>query len=198
MFSKKPAETPAPSAPTRPTTPKASPVSKSNSSSGSFSVLGADVTITGNISASTELHIDGTVEGDIDCASLVQGDGSQITGEVKADSARLAGRVDGSIHAKELVILRSATINGDVHYEALTVEQGASVQGRFAPREAGTPAPANTTSSGTGSESDAQGTGMGSPSSSSGSTTADLGISPFAADSGAANDGEKSTSSNYY
>ena len=143
MFSKKHAETPAPSPPVRPATPKAAPVSKGGSSSGSFSVLGADVTITGNIAATTELHIDGTVEGDIDCASLVQGDGSQITGEVKAESARLAGRVDGSIHARELVILRSATINGDVHYEALTVEQGAAVQGRFAPRDA---APAKTSS----------------------------------------------------
>ena len=194
MFSKKPAETPAPSAPARPVTPKAAPVSKNSSSSGSFSVLGADVTITGNISASTELHIDGTVEGDIDCASLVQGDGSQITGEVKADSARLAGRVDGSIHAKELVILRSATINGDVHYEALTVEQGASVQGRFAPREAGNPAPSSSASPSHGAP---QGSGMGSPSS-SGSTTADLGISPFAPDNDGGAEGEKSTSSNYY
>ena len=50
-------------------------------------MLGADVTITGNIAASTELHIDGTVEGDIDCASLVQGEASQIAGEVKAESA---------------------------------------------------------------------------------------------------------------
>ena len=75
----------------------------------------------------------------IDCASLVQGEASQIAGEVKAESARLAGRVDGSIHARELVILRSATINGDVHYEALTVEQGAAVQGRFAPRDAAPP-----------------------------------------------------------
>ena len=100
MFSKKPAETPAPSAPARPATPKATPVSKNSSSSGSFSVLGADVTITGNISASTELHIDGTVEGDIECASLVQGEGSQITGEIQAESARLAGRVDGSIHPR--------------------------------------------------------------------------------------------------
>ena len=51
-------------------------------------MLGADVTITGNIAASTELHIDGTVEGDIDCASLVQGEASQIAGEVKADKGK--------------------------------------------------------------------------------------------------------------
>ena len=194
MFSKKPAETPAPAAPARPATPKATPVSKNGSSSGSFSVLGADVTITGNISASTELHIDGTVEGDIECASLVQGEGSQITGEIQAESARLAGRVDGSIHARELVILRSATINGDVHYEALTVEQGAAVQGRFAPRDAESQSAKDTTSN----QASTDGNGSGETQAPSSSTTADLGISPFAPDTSADNDRENAPSSNYY
>lgn len=192
MFSKKHAETPPPpSAPARPAAPKASPVAKGGSSSGSFSVLGADVTITGNISATTELHIDGKVEGDIDCASLVQGDGSEITGEVKAETARLAGRVDGSIHARELVILRSATINGDVHYEALTVEQGAAVQGRFAPRDA---APAKSSTPGSAATSSDSSTG-------SSSTTADLGISPFSSDNDSDTDrasASTSNASNYY
>ena len=98
-----------------------------------FSVIGSDVTITGDISASVDLHIDGKVEGDIKCASLVQGDGSAISGAVVAESARLSGEVSGSITAKELVILKSAKIHGDVHYDALTIEQGAQVDGRFAP-----------------------------------------------------------------
>ncbi len=171
-------------------------MSKNSSSSGSFSVLGADVTISGNISASTELHIDGSVEGDIECASLVQGEGSQITGEINAESARLAGRVDGSIHARELVILRSASINGDVHYEALTVEQGAAVQGRFAPRDAA-PAASNRSSSNASSGAPApaapsSGNGASAPS----STTSDLGISPFSSDNDS--DGGSEKTSNYY
>lgn len=168
-------------------------MAKNSSSSGSFSVLGADVTITGNIAASTELHIDGSVEGDIDCASLVQGEGSQITGEVQAENARLAGRVDGSIHARELVILRTATINGDVHYEALTVEQGAAVQGRFAPREADAPQKASAPASTTAAESN----GASAPAASN-SSTADLGISPFSSDNDADNDSEAAKTSNYY
>ena len=98
-----------------------------------FSVIGSDVTITGDVSASADLHIDGKVEGDIKCASLVQGDGSAISGAIVAESARLSGEVRGSITAKELVILKSARIHGDVHYDALTIEQGAQVDGRFAP-----------------------------------------------------------------
>ena len=170
-------------------------MSKNSSSSGSFSVLGADVTISGNISASTELHIDGTVEGDIDCASLVQGEASTITGAVRAESARLAGRIDGSIHARELVILRSATINGDVHYEALTVEQGASVEGRFAPREAASAAPAPAPAPAATTSAAASSNGNGSAASSSSS---DLGISPFSSDNDSESEAEKETTSNYY
>lgn len=102
-------------------------------SGSTFSVIGADVTITGNITATADLHIDGAVVGDITCASLVQGEKSAIDGVVTADTARLAGKVTGSITAKELVILKSARIEGDVHYDALTIEQGAEVDGRFAP-----------------------------------------------------------------
>ena len=124
MFSKKPEEP----------MPRAVPMAKPGNSSGSFSVIGSDVTITGNIAATTELHVDGTIDGDLECASLVQGEGSSVKGAIKAESARLAGEVDGSIDARDLVILRTATIKGDVHYDALTIEQGASVDGSFAPR----------------------------------------------------------------
>jgi cytoskeletal protein CcmA (bactofilin family) len=102
--------------------------------SGTFSILGADIVITGNIAASSDLHIDGTVEGDITCAALVQGVGSTIRGAIKAERARLSGAVHGGIEAGELVILKSARIEGDVTYDALTIEQGAQVDGRFARR----------------------------------------------------------------
>ena len=129
MFSKKPAE------PTRPASQNVKPQGKTmpSNSGSTFSVIGSDVAIKGDISASADLHVDGRVEGDIKCASLVQGETSAVTGAITAETARLAGKVSGSITAKELVILKSARIEGDVHYDALTIEQGAQVDGRFAP-----------------------------------------------------------------
>ena len=112
------------------------------SANSTFSVIGTDVVIKGDISASADLHVDGTIEGDIKCASLVQGEASAISGSVIAETARLSGRVNGSITARELTILKSAVIEGDVHYDALTIEQGASVDGRFAPRGNGNVKPA--------------------------------------------------------
>lgn len=103
-----------------------------------FSVLGSDVIVTGNVSASVDLHIDGRVEGDIACASLVQGEDSMIKGAVVAETARLAGTVEGSIVARDLTIQASARITGDVTYENLTIEQGSQVEGRFSHRRGGT------------------------------------------------------------
>ena len=107
-----------------------------------FSVIGADVAIKGNVEASADLHVDGTVEGDLSCISLVQGESSRIEGSITADTARLAGTIKGTINVRELVILKSARIDGDVHYETLTIEQGANVNGRFAPDAAKAAKPA--------------------------------------------------------
>ena len=125
MFSKKPAAQ-------KPLRPQGNTMASST-----FSVFGADTRIKGDVHAGTDLHIDGAVDGDVTCTSLVQGEGSQITGAIKAESARLSGQVQGTITVRELVILRTARINGDVHYDALTIEQGAQVDGRFSPRTAG-------------------------------------------------------------
>ena len=122
MFSKKPAA------------PPRNPASNSMAGNATFSVIGADVTIRGDIEATADLHVDGRIEGDIACAALVQGEGSRITGAITTEQARLAGAVKGTITARELVILKTARIEGDVHYDALTIEQGAQVEGRLAHR----------------------------------------------------------------
>ena len=102
MFSSKPE--PNSSRPTR--TPMAS--------GSTFSVIGTDVTIRGDIEASVDLHVDGKVIGNIACASLVQGEASRIEGEIKAETARLSGEVKGTIEVKNLVVLKTAKIDGDV------------------------------------------------------------------------------------
>ncbi len=109
-----------------------SPMSATGGKSIPFSLIGGDVTISGNLTASVDLHVDGVVEGDIICAALVQGPDSRITGHVTAQSARLAGLVDGSITAQELVVESSARITGDVRYATISIEAGSRIDGRFA------------------------------------------------------------------
>ena len=118
MFSKRPESTDRPSG--------------SGAMTGStFSVLGPDIAITGNLTAKVDLHLDGMIDGDISCASLVQGEISEVTGMVVAENARVAGKIKGSITAGVLVIVATARIEGDVMYGSLTIEEGAQVEGKF-------------------------------------------------------------------
>lgn len=98
---------------------------------GMFSVIGHDVIITGNIAATADLHIDGRIDGDVVCGNLVQGADSHISGAVRAESARLAGTVEGSVAVRQLTIERAARVTGDLEYESIAIETGASVEGRL-------------------------------------------------------------------
>lgn len=98
---------------------------------GLFSVIGPDMLITGNVSASADLHVDGRIEGDVQCATLVQGTNSHISGAVRAESARLAGAVEGSVSVRQLTVERAARIMGDVEYDIIAIETGASINGRL-------------------------------------------------------------------
>ena len=118
----------------RPMVPPAPPPQASTSGSGKrgmFSVLGPDVVVTGNITASADLHIDGRVEGDVNCGTLAQGADSPIFGSVTADTARLAGAIEGGVRVKQLTVERSAKITGDVEYENITIENGGNIDGRL-------------------------------------------------------------------
>ena len=99
-----------------------------------MSFIGADVTITGNMAAEGDIHVDGRIDGDICCAALIQGEGGRIAGGIVADQARIAGLVDGSIVARELLLSCTARVTGDIEYESLSIETGAQVAGRFAHR----------------------------------------------------------------
>jgi cytoskeletal protein CcmA (bactofilin family) len=100
------------------------------SGSGSMSFLGAEVTITGNIGGQGNLHIDGRVDGDVNCASLIIGNSGQVNGNITADDAKVAGTVTGTVAAKVLTIEASARITGDLSYDSVSVETGAQVDGR--------------------------------------------------------------------
>src|SRR4029078_5460099 len=49
------------------------------------SIIGEYLTITGNVPSKGEIQVDGEIQGDIHCNSLLLGDKSQVRGEVVAE-----------------------------------------------------------------------------------------------------------------
>ena len=98
---------------------------------GGFSIIGTDVVITGNIQAQSDLHVEGRIEGDLDCGNLVQGADSVIRGAVRATTARIAGTIEGAVAVRQLTVEAGARILGDVEYDTIALETGAQIDGRL-------------------------------------------------------------------
>ena len=98
---------------------------------GAFSVIGPDIVVTGNVRANADLHIEGRIDGDLDCGNLVLGADATVKGQVRAESARIAGTIEGSVAIRQLVVEAGARIAGDVEYETISIENGAHIDGRM-------------------------------------------------------------------
>jgi cytoskeletal protein CcmA (bactofilin family) len=100
------------------------------------SLIGAGTTVTGDLHFSGGLRVDGVVRGAVRCTEgekagmLVVSEHGNIEGEVRAGHIVVAGRIQGPVHAAELIELQpKARVQGDVHYRALEMHHGAIVEG---------------------------------------------------------------------
>nr|MDP2190815.1 polymer-forming cytoskeletal protein [Rhodoferax sp.] len=95
--------------------------------------------IDGDFSFADGLRIDGVIVGNLrakpDLASiLVISETASVTGEIHADHIIINGTVKGSVHARVMLELQpKARIQGDVHYTALEMHQGALIAGQLRP-----------------------------------------------------------------
>lgn len=93
------------------------------------SIISAELTLTGNLASTGEIHIDGKVDGDINSRALTIGEKGVVTGSVCADSIRICGTVKGEIKGKNIILTKTAEVNGDIVHESLTIEAGAFLDG---------------------------------------------------------------------
>ena len=105
------------------------------------SIISADTTLKGEVRSTGELHLDGTVEGDVHADRLVIGETAVIKGNVSADTVRVCGKLDGNISGREVVLTATARMTGDILHEVLTLEPGARFAGAVRHNEGGKPAP---------------------------------------------------------
>jgi cytoskeletal protein CcmA (bactofilin family) len=93
------------------------------------SIIAPDMTVVGNIRCDGEVQIDGALQGDIIAEVLTVGENATVRGEVTADTVRVCGVVHGRISAREVFLLKTARMIGDVHHESLSIEAGAQIEG---------------------------------------------------------------------
>ena len=103
-------------------------------SSGNTTLISSETTITGDITFTGQLDIEGTVVGSVQGASgdavLRVVSGGRVAGEIKVPHATINGKVEGDVHSSErLVLSEQAVIDGDVYYNLIEMAAGAKVNG---------------------------------------------------------------------
>lgn len=93
------------------------------------SIISRDMRVVGNLETPGEVHVEGTVDGDITCAKLTIGATGSVNGHILATTVRVHGRVQGEINAEEVFILNGSTVQGDVVQLLLEIAPGASFEG---------------------------------------------------------------------
>jgi cytoskeletal protein CcmA (bactofilin family) len=93
------------------------------------SIISADLTVTGTLTSTGDMQVDGRVEGDVHSAALVVGEKAVIQGEVIADEVTVRGRVEGSIRARKILLCSTCHVEGNILHEAFAVEAGAFFEG---------------------------------------------------------------------
>lgn len=108
-------------------------------------LIGAGTTIEGTVAYAGGLRIDGTVRGDVRCATgeagmVIISELGCVEGEVHAAHLVVSGKVVGPVFVSDVLELQpKAQVSGDVRYRALEIHHGAVVEGRLiheAPAEA--------------------------------------------------------------
>jgi cytoskeletal protein CcmA (bactofilin family) len=94
------------------------------------SIIGEDLTIVGNVTSKGEIQVDGQIQGDVNCGSLLLGDKSQITGGVTAEDVVVRGHVMGAIRGLRVTLQSQSHVEGDIYHQSLAIEQGAYFEGK--------------------------------------------------------------------
>ena len=104
-----------------------------NSDPGSASSTG-HIVITGNVRGSGIFVVEGKVIGNVEVETLIVSAGGQVEGNLKAATVEVRGNVRGNITATSIKLEPSSQVRGDLNFERLAIEQGASFEGRCTPK----------------------------------------------------------------
>ena len=94
-------------------------------------LIAAQTTIEGDLQSDSSVYIDGTIRGDVRCASDVSiGPFGSVQGNIRARNLLIHGRVDGQIVCAQVEIEATGQVYGEVLSRALVIAAGGRLVGQ--------------------------------------------------------------------
>ena len=93
-------------------------------------VIAEGLKIIGSVTAEGLVEVNGQIEGELHCTSLIVSRKAHVAGTVTAERVIVDGRIDGPIEGREVILKSQAHVVGDIHHQSLAIEKGAYFDGR--------------------------------------------------------------------
>jgi cytoskeletal protein CcmA (bactofilin family) len=93
-------------------------------------VIAKGLKIVGSVSAEGLVEVNGQIDGEIHCTSLVISRGAHVSGTITADRVVVNGQVEGPTQGGEVILKSHSHVVGDIHSRSLAIERGAQFDGR--------------------------------------------------------------------
>jgi cytoskeletal protein CcmA (bactofilin family) len=93
-------------------------------------VIAKGLKIVGSVTAEGLVEVNGQIDGEVHCTSLVISRGAHVSGTIVADRVVVDGRVEGPIQGGDVTLKSRAYVVGDIHHKSLSIESGAYFEGR--------------------------------------------------------------------
>jgi len=103
------------------------PVEESPSVRGS--VISSDLKITCSVDSEGSITIEGTIQGDVNCRSVLVQESGVVEGALVADDIDIHGTVEGTITGQKVSIRATSTVEADIHHDLIELEMGTQFSG---------------------------------------------------------------------
>jgi cytoskeletal protein CcmA (bactofilin family) len=105
--------------------------SKGSAAATGLSIVGAGMTVRGDLETDGVVKVEGTVDGHVKAGTQVLvAKGGVVHGDIETNEAVVGGAVNGAIRAKERVEVQAgASVAGDITTRRIAVAEGASLNG---------------------------------------------------------------------
>jgi cytoskeletal protein CcmA (bactofilin family) len=98
---------------------------------GDETIISSDLTIVGNVLSKGRVKLEGTIEGDMRCRSLVVGEQGSVTGAIVAEDVAVYGKVAGIVRGDRVTLYSTAHVEGDIYHHGIGIEMGTHYDGRL-------------------------------------------------------------------
>jgi cytoskeletal protein CcmA (bactofilin family) len=93
-------------------------------------VIAEGLKIVGRVTAEGLVEVNGQIEGEIHCTSLIISRKAHVAGTIQAERVVVDGTVEGPIQGVSVILKSGAHVVGDIHHQSLAIENGAFFDGR--------------------------------------------------------------------